>query len=78
MTSDLVDHLYGPHEWGYRDPVTGEFIKDNKPFEAADHIRELQALVQSINQIIDAKSEMFTSDTDVLESIKDRIRAAQP
>lgn len=32
----LVERLYGPHEWGYRDPVEGGFIEDGTPFEAAD------------------------------------------
>lgn len=32
----LVERLYGPHEWGYRDPVEGGFIEDATPFEAAD------------------------------------------
>lgn len=26
----------GPHEWGYRDLTTGEFIADDWPFEVAD------------------------------------------
>lgn len=32
----LVERLYGPHEWGYRDPVEGGFIEDGTPFEAAE------------------------------------------
>lgn len=38
---DIIEHLRGPHEWGYRDPVVGGFISDDKPFRAADEIERL-------------------------------------
>lgn len=36
---EIVRHLEGPHEWGYRDPVVGGFIEDDAPFKAADILR---------------------------------------
>ena len=39
----LAEHLMGPHEWGYRDPVVGGFIEDNTPFDAAARIAEMEA-----------------------------------
>jgi hypothetical protein len=43
----LEDHLEGPHEWGYRDPVTGDFISDDRPYEAAKVLRALRTQPQA-------------------------------
>jgi len=38
----LIEELQQPHEWGYRDPVEGGFIADDRPFKAAQALRTLQ------------------------------------
>lgn len=37
----VLEGVNGPHEWGYRDPVTGDFVADDAPFRAADLITDL-------------------------------------
>lgn len=54
----LVEHLNGPHEWGYRDPVVGGFIADDAPFKAADAIEALSRApmaegLEAVARIID-------------------------
>ena len=54
----------GPHEWGYRDPVTGEFIADDWPFRAADALAALrstapEADLRAENEALDSAREAF-------------------
>lgn len=35
----LLENLENPHEWGYRDPVDGNFVEDNAPYKAAEELR---------------------------------------
>lgn len=46
----LLRMIEGPHEWGYRDPTDGSFIKDNAPFEmATDMMRLAKALCRTMD-----------------------------
>jgi hypothetical protein len=49
----LVEHLHGPHEWGYRDPVEGGFIEDHTPFHAADAIEALRVKLKLLEGVND-------------------------
>lgn len=66
LTDDAVEQVLahvadgGPHEWGYRDPVTGDFIADDWPFKAADAldakdrtIERLQAEVERLRDFVE-------------------------
>lgn len=52
LADEAVEHVLahvaggGPHEWGYRDPVTGEFIADDWPFRAADALAAIRSLIE--------------------------------
>lgn len=46
----LEERLEGPHEWGYRDLAGPDFITDNAPYDAAEHIRFLKKECDSANR----------------------------
>jgi hypothetical protein len=67
LADDAVEHVLahvaggGPHEWGYRDPVTGEFIADDWPFRAADALAavrstapeaDLRAEIEALREVV--------------------------
>lgn len=48
---DILEHLEGPHELGYRDLCVGGFVADDAPFRAAQEIRTLRELEAMRNAI---------------------------
>ncbi len=47
LREDEVMHGGGPHEWGYRDVATGEFIHDEWPFFAMDALEKIAKIPRS-------------------------------
>lgn len=61
---ELVEHLSGPHEWGYRDLAEGGFIEDRAPFKAADTITSLQATVSRLEAALTFYADAWTQEVD--------------
>lgn len=58
--AELIEHLSGPHEWGYRCLAEGGFIEDDKPFEAATALAarddEIEALRGKLDELQKAEA----------------------
>lgn len=50
---NIIDHLSGPHEWGYRDIAEGGFIEDRAPFEAAEVMRDLLEALEGAAALVE-------------------------
>lgn len=61
----LLGCLRGPHEWGYRCPVEGGFVADDRPYQAAD---EIQRQGEEIERLLGALET-------VRQSLKDQAAA---
>lgn len=44
----LAECLHGPHEWGYRDPVEGGFIEDDRPYRASEALYALLSEIEGL------------------------------
>lgn len=65
----IVDHLYGPHEWGYRDPVEGGFIEDNRPFKAAVTITDLTRKLEIATQVLQFYANQWEQAVDAEQTV---------
>ena len=74
----VVEHLYGPHEWGYRDIVVGGFVADEKPYRAADTITALIALATAQQSQIAGLTKELKEETALAEDMVDQVANLLP
>lgn len=79
LETGLVDRLCGPHEWGYRCPVEGDFIEDRTPFDASAAILSAEKgilALEKLNAVLSEKLERRTVENDALQSQVAALKAA--